>query len=211
MGKIITSLKRNCSQEWERLGYPAEVRFFLDNYYDSFLKGKDQLKKMLAYISDNPRRWLIRRQHPGWFRRFRLKFGDKEYEAYGNWNLLEEWDINAVKISRRFSKDELVARKRSWVDTVRNDGVLVSPFISEAEKKVRNWAIENGGAIIDITTESFGELYKPSGRYFDLCGEGRLLLISMPTESKKLSRADCERMNALAAFIAEWGKPLLLI
>ena len=211
LGRIIASLKRDCSREWEKLGYPAETRFFSENYYDSILRGNGQLKRMLAYISDNPRRWILRNMHPGWFRRFRLKIGKYEYEAYGNWDLLGEWDINAVKISRRYSEEELVARKRSWVDTVRNDGVLISPFISEKEKKVRNWAIDNGGAIIDISTEKIGDRYKPSGRYFDLCGEGRLLVIFMPPASKNLSRADCERMNALAVFIAEGGRPEIIL
>lgn len=61
LGEIISQLKKECSDKYETLGYPAETKFFIPNYHDTFLTSKGQLKKMLAYISDNPRRHLVRK------------------------------------------------------------------------------------------------------------------------------------------------------
>ena len=211
LGEIIKAFKLACSDIWESMGNPPGICFFEDNYYDTILRGKGQLKVMLDYISDNPRRWLMRRQHPGWFRRFRLTDGENVYDAFGNWSLLNEWDLNAVIIHRHYEdENELIRQKRSWKMAVENDGVLVSAFISKAEKRVRDWAADNGGAIIDITTERMGDRYKPSGRYFDICGEGRLLVISMPPADKDLSRTHCLNMNKQAEGIAS-GRKLEII
>ncbi|MDE6298801.1 MAG: hypothetical protein K2M10_04050 [Muribaculaceae bacterium] len=207
LGEIIRAFKCACSDIWEAEGRGAGVQFFEDGYYDVILRGQGQLKKMLDYVSDNPRRWLLRRDNPGWFRRYILSDGSNEYDAFGNLSLLDEWEINAVRIHRHYDDpQELIAQKRGWKETVENDGILVSPFISEAEKRVRDWAADNGGAIIDISTDRMGERYKPAGQYFDICGEGRLLVISMPPGESGLSRAHCERMNKLAEFIASGGR-----
>lgn len=211
LGQIITKFKRNCSQEMEKLGYPSETSLFIENYHDTFLTGKGQLKALLKYISDNPRRHLMRIQHPGWFRKFLINHGDNTYDAYGNWDLLYEPIREAVKFSKRHSEDEIRKNKRLWHRSILNDGILVSPFIHSNEKKVRDWAMDNGGTLIYITYKPFPERYKPEGKLFDLCAEGRLLIVSMPLEEKEQDYLDrtgkpsyytCSRMNALALEIA---------
>lgn len=213
LGSIIAELKRKCSEAYEKLGHEPGVLFFTPGYHDTFLSGAGQLQAMLAYISDNPRRHLVRKGAPGWFRRFVIgsPYGSERFEAYGNWDLLEEPHRVAVKVSRKYSPQELIAHKHHWLDTVNNDGVLVSPFINPAEKRCRDWAIENGGAFIYLTYAPFGERFKPQGRLFELCSQGRLLIVSVPPDEKarEYIRANghppysfCQRMNALAAEIA---------
>lgn len=216
LGSIIAHLKRSCSDIWASLGHPSGIRIFSDNYHDTFLTGESQLSKMLTYVSDNPRRRLMRKAHPGWFNRFAITDGNITFDAYGNWGLMNEPNVAAVRISRSFSPQELICRKRLWMQTVRNDGVLVSPFISEAEKKVKTWVIENQGAIILLTNEPFGEKYKPPGLLFDYCAQGLLMIVYVPPQvasnrslqtftgdsNKSISRAECLRMNALAEQIA---------
>ena len=219
LGNIIRELKKDCSQAWEALGHEAEVKFFIPDYHDTFLSGNDQLKRMLNYVSDNPRRHLLRVINPSWFMRFRITDGKDTFEAYGNWSLIEEPQLESVMISRSFTREELVRRKRLWFQTILNDGILVSPFISVAEKRVRDWAIDNGGAIIYLTSELFTERYKPVGRLYDICSEGRLLIVSVSSDetpngllksSQSLTRSACLQLNSVADRIASGSfRPLL--
>lgn len=214
LGHIIKKLKRECSSRFEAMGHEPEIEFFIPGYHDTFLTGKDQLKKMLAYISDNPRRHLVRKSNPGWFQQFIISSpdGQSRYEAYGNWDLLSEFQRVPVKVSRKYSPSELIARKRLWHKTILNDGVLVSPFINPNEKRVRDWAIENGGSLIYLTYKPFPEKFKPQGKMFDLCAEGRLLIIFIPPDEKEAayirengcpSYSNCQRMNSIAKEIAD--------
>lgn len=211
LGQIITELKKSCSLEYGCICGKEATALFIKGYHDTFLTGNGQLKTMLSYISDNPRRHLIRQNHRGWFRNFVISDGKDYYNAYGNWDLLSEFQKVRVKYSRKYSASELLSYKKLWHRTILNDGILVSPFIHEEEKKVRDWAMDNGGVLIYITYQPFPERYKPSGKLFELCSEGRVLLISYPTNLSEQeyirnkgvpSRALCEKMNDLALEIS---------
>ena len=115
LGQIIAEFKRNCSIELEKLGYPTKTDLFIENYHDTFLSAKGQLKSMLSYISDNPRRYLIRKNHQGWFRKFSITGGTDMYEAYGNWDLLSEFQKVRVKYSSKYSPEELKSYKRMCI------------------------------------------------------------------------------------------------
>ena len=221
LGTIIAELKRECSSRFEALGHEAAIEFFIPGYNDTFLTGKGQLKKMLDYVSDNPRRHLVRKSHPGWFRQFFICSPDGKnlYEAYGNWDLLADFQRVPVKVSRKYTQAVLLGWKKLWHVTILNDGVLVSPFINPNEKKVRDWAIENGGSLIYLTYKPFPEKFKPQGKMFDLCAEGRLLIVYIPPNEKEAeyikekgspSYSNCQRMNSIAKQIAETEfKPII--
>lgn len=200
LGTMMKALKSNA-----RAKLNMEQTLFEEGYYDKILMKPGQLERMKAYISDNPRRHLIRIQNPGFFRRFRITDGEVCYEAYGNWDLLSEELIEPVKVSRSYSPEELTEKKRLWLRTIQNDGVIASPFIHPDEKKVRDWAATNGGAIIQLAAAAFPKIYKPSGAYYDVCAEGRLLMVSVPERQnhEKPSREHCLLMNAIAEGIAE--------
>ncbi len=210
LGQIIGELKRDCTSEFGVI-MGKDLPLFIPGYHDTFLSGKDQLKTMLNYVSDNPRRHLIRQNHRGWFRSFNITNGIYSYNAYGNWDLLAEFQKVRVKFSSKYSQSELLSYKKLWHRTILNDGILVSPFIHAEEKKVRDWAMENGGVLIYITPQPFPDRYKPGGMLFELCSEGRLLLVSYPTtlaEQKHIrnkgvpSRELCNKMNDLALKIS---------
>ena len=95
--------------------------------------------------------------------------------------------MRQVVVHRRDTPQQRASNRARWIYIAANGGVLVSPFISEAEKAIRNEAIENGGRIILLSKISFGERYKPSGAEFDLCAEGRLLILT-PWQGQQLSR-----------------------
>lgn len=205
LGELVSAFKGSCTRDYAN-GQSDPASMFEEGYHDRILMKKGQLDKMRQYISDNPRRRLLRMRNPEFHRRFFLtSAGGGQLEAYGNADLLSDCDIEAVRVSRSFSADELNRRKLNWKMTVENGGVLVSPFISASEKKVRDWALENDGRIIRLERNGFGENYHPKGIEHAVCSEGRLLIIAPATHSSapgEITRAECMIMNGLAEEIA---------
>lgn len=87
--------------------------------------------------------------------------------------------------------------------------MLVSPFTSPAEKTIAEWVLhETAGSLIMLVPEAIGAFYKPHGRYFDACAQGRLLQLSYLADfghAVSLTRPLCMQMNALCATIAGEG------
>ncbi len=156
LGDIISHFKGGCTRAYARLesirtdNFDTKLQSIFEiGYHDRLLLKEGQLDRMLRYVSDNPRRRLERMSNPDFYSRYSLRDCQGNlYEAYGNIHLLADPDIEAVKISRSYSTEHLRRLKINWLRTIQNCGVLVSPFISPAEKRVRNWAIDNGGRLI---------------------------------------------------------------
>lgn len=205
LGELIATFTGDCTR-----AAGLDNPFFEPGYHDRILRHKGQLRNMIDYVRDNPRRLIIKREHPEYFSQpQQLLTCGKTYIVYGNFLLLRNPAISAVRISRRFSEQELRARHAEWEETIRGNGVLVSPFISAAEKQVRDEAIAKGGNIILITREEMEDKFKPSGRMFQLCSEGRLLIISTGKAgiSATISRSEAMAMNALTEIIASDTRP----
>lgn len=96
-----------------------------------------------------------------------------------------------------------------------NGGVLVSPFISPAEKRIRDQALAVGGSLIILRAEGFPERFKPSGYEFELCDSGSLLLLApWPYSSRKntITRSQALSLNAMAEQIAAISsEPVVLV
>lgn len=177
---------------------------FEPGYCDKPLYDKRSLDDLFRYIRENPHRLAIRQQFPQFFKTVRnLRIGNKTYQAYGNLFLLRNPDKEAVKISRKFTPEEKMQKRAKWLSDVLKGTVLVSPFISREEKDIRAEAEALASKIILITHEIFGERYKPAKHDFNLCSEGRLLLISLGLSAKTpLTREVCLSMNELAQLIS---------
>lgn len=116
---------------------------------------------------------------------------------------------NAYK--KEFPHSRLALEKLSMFEPGFNDkiawhaGVLVSPFINPEEKVWRDEAIRNGNGIILIVDYRFSDRKKPYKELFDLCAEGRLLIVSteeFDTAPRTMRYAHARQLNALAASIA---------
>ncbi len=197
LGELIARFTGNCTRAYGR-------SLFESGFHDRILRRKNQLRNMIDYVKDNPRRLLIKREHANLFRRpVKIDIDGNIYHAFGNFMLLKQPCKAAVRISRRFSTEELTRRRLQWEETVREGGVLISPFISPAEREVRDYAIENGGNIILLTRDYLDDRFKPAGVLFDLCAEGRLLVLSTGAPNNgRLSRAEALAMNDLAESLA---------
>ena len=99
--------------------------------------------------------------------------------------------------------DALLARARQGA-------VLLSPCVSEGEREVARRAFAEKLPLVVLRNKGFAPLEKPSGRYFDACAEGRLLLLApaawphVPGE-KPMTRRDALVLNRLAQALSGDG------
>lgn len=184
----------------------AGANVFADGFNDQILKQSRPLDNLYRYIRDNPRRLAVRRQFPEWFRRVNnLAIAGARCQAYGNMFLLDS-PFKAQVVVHHHADEALQQQLRDrWLHTAANGGVLVSPFISRAEKAVRDEAEQLGGRFILVAPAPMPQRYKPAAREFALCEAGRLLIVAAAAPlapEAALTRAACLAMNQLAAAIA---------
>lgn len=181
---------------------------FDSGFNDQIVTPQRNLNDLYQYIRSNPYRYAVRRLHPEFFRKQRnILISGKEMQAYGNLFLLR----NPFKISlvvHRADNDDVFNRKREeCLYTAANGGVVVSAFISPREKEIRREVEAMNGKIILIHNRIFKDREKPERHNFNLCTEGRLLLLcpmayqSFPS-SEHPSRRQCLEMNSIAEALA---------
>lgn len=177
-------------------------------YNDRVLYGEGQLRAMIDYIHDNPRRLLLKRQCPAFFHHGTVSVDGSVLYTFGNMMLLTSARRVAVRCSRRLTEEQLAAACADYLGRGAAGAVLVSPFISPGEKRVLTGALEQGMGVIMVCDNGFAPFFKPAGRLFDACAAGRLLLVSpfeYHTEGRALTRECCNQMNVVAARIATEG------
>lgn len=175
---------------------------FEDGFNDQIITNKRNLNSIYNYIRSNPYRFAVRRACPDFFARCNdMIIAGIPCQLYGNLHLLDNPFKDQVIVHKADSDQTFLANKDRWLYTASNGGVLVSPFISPREKFIRKEAESSGGKLILITNCSLGDREKPSGKDFDLCAEGRMLIIA-PLTPMPLDRATCLKMNSLAASLA---------
>ena len=198
-GDIIQAIKSASTSGIRKLTGSRDMTVFEEGFHDRIVKNRTQLDTLYRYIRDNPRRLAVRRAHPEFFRRVnRMEIAGRECRVYGNFQLLDCPFREQVVVHRADTDTERAEKRDRWLYTAANGGVLVSPFISPAEKAVRDEADQAGGRFILITNRQMDDRYKPSGRDFELCEAGRMLIISIPDLNPDLTRPVCLTMNALA-------------
>lgn len=212
LGYYISNLTGAIRREWKAItGY--EYPLFEKGYNDRIIHPQRSLDAIFRYIRENPHRLAARKMYPTFFRRvYNIIISGKSYQSYGNQFLLRNPFKEQVIVHRSDDEDTRRRMRALWHYTAVNGGVLVSPFISPAEKVIRDEAIQAGGRIIHITHTPFPDRYKPNASEFDLCCQGRLLILAptVPTSivtssSDTISRAQCLDMNTLAAYICAEG------
>ena len=213
--ELVNAFTQRCSYRYsgfllEKCGFQFNGNIFCDGFHDRILSEQNQLDILFNYIRDNPRRLYLRRCHPEYFRNALLCVAsEKIFGVYGNLCLLEHPYKTVVRFSRRFSEEELSAHKRSWWETIRSGGVLVSPFIHPIEKECLQLALQHGGKIIWITNHGFTPRWKPSKSYTDPLSSGQILFVGSKEYTparEELSRQVSLEMNRTATFISTLKK-----
>ncbi len=176
-------------------------------YTDGLLGRQGQLDNWFIYLRDNPRRLLMKRLHPEFFRVQRnVKVGIYEFSAIGNRYLLTHPVRLQVQCSRRLTETEIAQQKAYYLEQAKRGAVLVSPSISPGEKTIMRAAFDAGCPLILLQENGFTDLAKPGGARFDACAEGRLLILA-PWEHHNqrlaIQRNQCLSLNEMARVICE--------
>lgn len=183
-----------------------------EGFQDTILLHKGQLRAMVNYIADNPRRLAVKLAHPDLFTAttdHTLAPGHA-CQTIGNRFLLEYPLKRQVRISRSISRDALAALKAELLSAADHGTVLVSPCISPGEKEVAHAVFDAKKPLIVLVENGFSPFYKPPGEYFNACAAGRLLLVApFPYHQQKqpITREQCLTLNAWAKMIAECDPP----
>ena len=162
---------------------------------------------MLAYLDDNPRRLLLKRQHREYFtQRGNIKVGGLAMDAMGNLSLLSNRAKRDLQVSTHLYQQEIDQRQAEFLAAGAQGTTIISACISRGERQIATACIEAGIPFIVLLVGGFPPLYKPEPLYLKACAEGRLLLLSpFKWQNEKISnmRQRCLYLNQLAKFLSE--------
>ena len=223
LGKVLLGFKQGCNKAFRALvpsvAFVAVLQrqtgqakadrkhglLFEPSYNDKLLLQAGQLKRWNDYLRDNPRRLLMKHEHPDLFRVQRgLTVGNLSFSAIGNQFLLQRPVLLQVQCSRRLTEKEVQERIDYFMRAAAKGAVLVSPSISPGEKVVMRTAFEKGFPVIVLQENGFTNLAKPGGKRMEACAEGRLLILAPwehHNERIAISRYQCLSLNEMARTI----------
>lgn len=173
-----------------------DIRVFEDGFYDQIILDENHLNREKVYIRDNVRRLRMKRANPELFSRASEIHAavlppDVPFQGIGNLFLLDRPLKAQIQFSRSTTEAQWHIAEQEILRKLELGYVFVSPFISPCEKKAFDLVLENGGSCIHLITAEIGPRYKPAGRYFDLCCEGRLLELSLPQHPLRANCLTC--------------------
>ena len=205
LGNVIAWFKKECNAVSLK---QSGVSLWKSGYNDIILSSKGQLQKMVHYLHDNPRRLWVKRHKKEYFTiKKNITVGDWNVATVGNQFLLDYPLKAVVQCSRSITTDEDIDKEvNKYMSLAQNGAVLVSASISKAEKAVMRAAYEAKCKVIVILENGFSPMWKPGGKQFEACAEGRLLLVAPwnhHNQEKTITREQCLQLNKLAQAIAE--------
>ena len=161
----------------------------------------------MNYLADNPRRLLMKREHPDFFRVQRdLEAAGMTFSAIGNRFLLDRPELLQVQCSRSLTEPEIQSRVAFFLAAARQGAVLVSPAISPGEKAVMRAAFDAGFPLVYLQENGFTDLAKPGGRRMEACANGQLLILAPwahHNENLAIRRGQCLALNDIARRLCE--------
>ena len=230
LGSVLRGFKSGCTREWRRINGVVNIKtesvsghlsinrrldyyaalprinqpLFDPDYDDSILFKRGQLKNMIDYVKDNPRRAILRKLYPDLFRKYlKIEIAGRYYSAYGNIFLLRAPSKEQVYFHRfeqspenlrKPMKDRIRYEETAAFQQERNElilhaqedfTVLVNPAVSKGEQILRDDCFSLSLRMIHIQSRPMTEFYKPEKQRFDACAAGRLLILA-PLELDKM-------------------------
>ena len=188
---------------------PEKESLFSPGYNDKILYHEGQLNGWYEYLHDNPRRLWLKIHYPDRLRKiYDFKAGKQghAYTAVGNTFLIKYPERVQVRCHRNLTDEQIQAEVEHYMSLARGGAVLVSPFISPAEKAVYEAAYKERIKIIRIVNRGLdGKFIYPTGRDLKGCSAGFMLVLapyadySAETAEKRITRSQCLDMNGYAA------------
>lgn len=221
LGKIIGAWKGACSRAyWETSPSSASSSvssqerpsLFSKGYNDRPLLAPGQLQGWIAYLRDNPRRLWLKHHYPDRLRKeYNFTIGDSQtrYTAVGNTFLLTYPERQQVRCHRNLTEEQVQNEVEHYLHIARTGVVLVSPFISPAEKAVYEACYKEHLPMVRLVKRALdGKFIYPQGRDFDACVQGFLVVLapfatgSEEAADLRISRTQCLTLNDCAAELA---------
>lgn len=219
LGKIIAAWKSACSHAlWNDSSFCAQnfssekPSLFSRGFNDRILFRKGQLQTWIKYLDDNPRRLWLKKHFPDRLRKvYDFVAGKKghKYTAVGNTFIVTYPERLQVRCHRHLTDEQIQEEVAKYMREARRGTVLISPFISTAEKAVYDACYEEKLPMIHIVNRGLdGKFIYPSGKDLTGCTDGFMLVLSpyadysAETAAKRITRAQCLNLNDFAADLA---------
>ncbi len=207
LGRIVNSFKLGCNRRLRQLSGDATATLWSRGYNDRILYNDIKLETWVAYLRDNPRRLLLKREHPSLFTtRHEIKRAGHTFAALGNLLLLDYPMKLPVQCSRHLSNEEIAKKCKETLAAARNGAVIVSPAISPGEKAIIKAIHAAGFPLILLQHEGLTAFSRPTKTLLDECAAGHLLLLSLGEPSTRhapITREQCLALNHAAQAISE--------
>ena len=219
LGMALRGFKQSCNRHYRELVQYVALStqhtkqdrshglLFARGYNDKLLLRSGQLDTWLHYLADNPRRLLMKREHPDLFRVQRnVQAAGFTFSAIGNRFLLDRPVRLQVQCSRRLTEEEIEAKVKEFLAAARQGAVLVSPAISPGEKAVMRAAFDAGLPLVYLQENGFTDLAKPGGSRMEACASGQLLILAPwehHNEQLAIRRNQCLALNNIARLLCE--------
>ena len=181
-------------------------------YNDRVLNRFGQLEGWIEYLRDNPRRLWLKVHNADRLRKVYEFTAGKQghrYTAVGETFFVKYPERAQVRCHRNLNEEEIQHEVVYYLGLAHKGVVLVSPFISPAEKAVYDACFKEKLKMIRIVNRGLDNRFVyPSGRDLQACSDGFMLVLAPYTENSdetravKISRATCLDMNAYAADLA---------
>ena len=102
---------------------------------------------------------------------------------------------------------EYEAIKESVFSAASHGAVVISPCISDGEREIAREAMNCGFRLVAMRNMGFAPIQKPAGRLFDICAQGRLLMLAPAawphsTQEKPMTRFDATALNRICQWFA---------
>lgn len=209
LGKIISFFMLKTTQCYNELcgieiGNDGNLRLWEKGYHDRIITNVEQLSAVRKYMWDNPMRLAIKRGRSELFSQVSIEFSGHFFVSIGNRELLKSERLMQVQCSRSMTGAEITDRVRAFLEEGRTGTVLVSPCISPGEKAVAHAAVDEGIPMIVLLENGFSEYFKPSGRHFNACASGKLLMLAPwehHNERRTITREQCLQLNEMTSDI----------
>ena len=162
-------------------------------YHERILHAPGQLRRMIDYVKDNPRRLWLKSHNPDLFRLHRrTEAAGLSFTSMGNHFLLNWPDGQNVEMTRSATTEQIGERLRSVLAAAHNGAVTYTAAISKGEQIIARSLREQRYPLVVLLNDGFPKeghpherYYKPGGVYFEACSKGLLLLLE-PTEESFL-------------------------
>ena len=209
LGIIIGAFKGGVSRAWWATVPAASAdgthpSLFEPNYNDHILMRDGQLENWKHYLRDNPRRYMMCREYPHLFQRaLCITIGGVRYSVFGNMLLLRQPEKHQVFFHRKTDSiptentDHWKNECRRLISAAESGDVLVTPGISECEKRIKNMALERKLRLIHIQSDPIGQYWKPEHSRFEACAYGTLLILAPWPEDMPAFESDYARFHYL--------------